>query len=280
MLRLTIAIAGLIFIGCQTDQGSKKSPSKAQQFFANSIRRDATESERQQVMQLPGCTGFYIENTKDTVTIVSARHCFDFAPEHFCQNGGLFSSGDGQEGRCREVIAAGDQHDIVVFRADFAKKPASEHALRLSSSVPTPQTRLKMIGYPQDPERDGKLTVTENCWVISSDGQSPYFARDARLPDRTSRHNCSTYGGNSGGPMLIEGTREVVGLPFSYSKRDLTPRQPDNVSTAAYMTRMADFVEQHREALDAAGILTAGEQMPPGAGGALDGAVQIQTPPL
>ena len=99
--------------------------------------------------------------------------------------------------------------------------------------------------------RRGRLTVTENCWVIDGDEPSPH----ADLLDRSALHNCSTYGGNSGGPMIAEGTRIAVGLPFTYQPGDYDRRDPNDRATAAYLAKMADAAGTFREALVAAGIV-------------------------
>jgi hypothetical protein len=114
-----------------------------------------------------------------------------------------------------------------------------------------------MIGYPadEDPQtaRRGKLTTTENCWVLKSSVPSLYD--DPHLADHSSLHNCTTYGGNSGGPMYIEGSLDAIGLPFTYAPDDYTRRDPNDLSTAADLAQMADFVGTFRSQLTEAGVV-------------------------
>jgi len=127
--------------------------------------------------------------------------------------------------------------------------------------LPPARTRLVMVGYPADDDpstaRRRMLTVTENCWTAGGAVVSPYF-NSKEYPgsnDWSQHHNCTTYGGNSGGPMYSEGTRLVVGLPFTYI-RDVYTRTDDDDATAA-LALMADFVSVHAIELKAAGIAIA-----------------------
>jgi hypothetical protein len=152
-------------------------------------------------------------------------------------------------------VAADRDHDIAVFEANLSYVPSQSRSFRLAAYEPPIGTRLKMIGYPadDDPEtaRHGELTTTENCWILSDGLPSPYDD----LRDRSSLHNCSTYGGNSGGPMYVEGELDAVGLPFTYVPDDYHRRDPWDPETAAYMAQMADFVATHRGELEDAGVL-------------------------
>jgi hypothetical protein len=230
------------------------------QFFENSRRRDANASERALVAYVNGCAAFFVENSRGKVFLASARHCFSSAITRWCQGGGQFRDNDGKVGVCTRVVAAATDLDIAVFEASFAHAPATQ--LRLAAYAPPVRTRLFMIGYPADADpttaRRGRLTVTENCWVLSSDTPSPY--QDLR--DRSAHHNCSTYGGNSGGPMIAEGTLSAVGLPFTYVPNDYRRREAESLATAAHLAKMQDFVGRFRTTLDAEGIGIDDEPVP------------------
>jgi hypothetical protein len=254
-LRIVLLALAVAAVACGAPYGERQDGAELQQFFENARRREAAGIEREQVVRVPGCTAFFVENRGGSATIASARHCFNYSATSFCKGGGTFTTNDGQKGRCLEVVAGDATHDIVLFKAEMPFTPRREQTLRLAGFVPEVKTRLKMIGYPGDPERRGQLTVTEGCWVLKGDVPSPFA--DGRTRDPSALHNCSTYGGNSGGPMLIDGTRLAVGLPFTYVPGDFAPNGAENLGTAAHMARMADFVKRNRAALDAAGIVVA-----------------------
>ena len=240
---------------CMRNVGREQNDSQLQHFFENSIRRDATAEENKQVLRLPGCTAFFLENTRRVAMVASAMHCFAFKPEDFCSRGGEFKTNDDQTGHCIEIVAAYTKHDTVVMEVALPFIPSPEHTLRLAVFPPAVRTPLKMIGYPADAERQGRLTVTDHCWVLKDEVVS--VNRQHGLTNLVALHNCSTYGGNSGGPMMIEGTRVVVGLPSSFLPADFTKYPADLLFTAADIVRMVDFIERHRPELDAAGIVLA-----------------------
>lgn len=220
-------------------------------FFQNSTRREATAVEADHVVHAAGCTAYYVQNTAGKVYLGSARHCFGMSAGNWCSRGGIFKDEEGNTGRCKRVVAADLKHDIVFLEADFKKAP--KEAFRLAAYEPPVKSRLKMIGYPCDQYRKCKLTVTENCWVLKTGVPSPH----STMFDTSALHNCSTWGGNSGGPMVIEGQDAVVGLPFTYSPGNYTVRKSDEQSTAAHLAEMADFVKVHRAELEKAGIVIA-----------------------
>jgi hypothetical protein len=254
-LRIVFLAIAIAAVACGALDGGRHEGAEVQQFFENARRREATGIEREQVVRVPGCTAFFVESRGGSAMIASARHCFNYSATSFCKGGGTFTTNDGQKGRCLEVVAGDATHDIVLFKAEMPFTPRLEQTLRLAGFVPEVKTSLKMIGYPGDPERRGQLTVTERCWLLKDDVPPPFA--DGRTRDPSALHNCSTYGGNSGGPMLIDGTRIAVGLPFTYVPGDFAPNEAENLGTAAHMARMADFVKRNRAALDAAGVVVA-----------------------
>ena len=232
------------------------------QFFENSTRRDATSQESKLVVKLGGCAAFFVANDQGKTYMATARHCVNYSITSWCNNGGRVRDNQGRRGTCKRIIAADANHDIAVFEVTMPYVPASHTVLRLASYQPAVDTPLKMIGYPadNDPEtaRHGKLTTTEDCWILHESVPSPYDD----LQDRSSLHNCSTYGGNSGGPMYVDGTLDAVGLPFTYVPGDYHRRSSDDLDTAACMAQMADFVGRHRDKLEAAGVIIS--DSPPG----------------
>lgn len=231
----------------------------AADIFDNATRRDPTAAEIARVGRIQQtCTMFFLENTANTVYAVTARHCFD---QHnintWCEIDGTFSTADqprSNNGQCLQVIATDSKHDIAVFEARV-DEPLTGPLFRLASYTPAENTKLGITGYPSDPERNGAITTTTNCWILGTAGSSP-FPDDARMQDRSIHHNCSVWGGNSGGPVWADGTRDVIGLPFNYHQDD----SDDDVlsstdeSDAPSIALMSDFVQVHGNVLAKAGI--------------------------
>lgn len=237
---------------CGAAPSETESTSDLQMFFENSTRRDPNALEREQTVNVGGCTAFYVKNTAGKAILASARHCFNGSITNWCNGGGRFTQNDGLAGTCKRVVAADTTHDIALFEGDITVLPSNDRALSLAAYEPRVSTRLKMIGYPADQYRRAALTTTENCWILQSRTSSPH---GGALNDRSSRHNCTTYGGNSGGPMLQEGTDVAVGLPFTYAPGDYTNRSATNLGTSSHMAQMADLVATHRATLEAEGIV-------------------------
>jgi hypothetical protein len=229
--------------------------SDLQQFFEQSTRRDPDAFEAAHVVNLNGCAAFFVENTAGKTILGTARHCVSYSITSWCSNGGTIRDNNGRTGRCTRVVAADTGHDIALFEASLPYTPTAEQGLRLAAYQPPVNTRLQMIGYPADQYRHAALTLTENCWVLQTTTRSPHA--DSNLQDRSSLHNCTTYGGNSGGPMIREGDDVVIGLPFTYQPNDYHLRSATDLRTAAHLAQMADYVETHRTELENEGIVVA-----------------------
>lgn len=154
--------------------------------------------------------------------------------------------------------------------------------LKLADFSPQENDRLVMYGFPSDRDRNRSATTTENCWILPSDTQSVWYALDhdnyedgfARWLERSRntpiapqiqyyrdqlkqtrhRHNCSVYGGNSGGPILLEGTNYVIGLPVTYYP-ELYQEIPSNFGHE--LEDIATFLEHHPQLQEKTGQLSA-----------------------
>lgn len=152
--------------------------------------------------------------------------------------------------------------------------------LRLADYVPAEYDHLKMYGYPGDEERRGRATTSENCWVLPADAPSVwdgldhenlerrferYIERARNAPtdpvvaryreslrQNRLKYNCSVYGGNSGGPIVLEGTRDVVGLPVTYYPELYTKISEEN---GHELEDLKSFVDHHRSKLESFGIV-------------------------
>lgn len=262
----------LVF-SCRTTDNS----SKEKQFFENSIRRDANASELTPVVRIyvpgtniTGCTGYFIANQNDRAYIATGRHCAaeilpDGTLDHvnydihkWCTTPGIFVQSNGQTGSCKRVVIENPVFDMVILEADFTQQPSSSDKLTLAAFVPKVGTRLKMIGYPCDklrspncPLQPQPATVTENCWVLS--GASAGARPDARQKDYVVKENCAVYGGNSGGPMMVEGSKTVVGQPMSF-RIDVSNLTFGSLDTAAQMGLTSTFLLGSLSQLKAEGI--------------------------
>lgn len=250
---LTIAIAMLSALGCKPRQAADDSSAK--NFFENSRRREATNVEKARVVRLPmGCTGFYVENSQRKTVVATARHCVDYNATDWCKKlGEMTDAVSGTKGTCKAIVAGDGLHDIFLFESTLPL-PNSMKTFRLAGFAPPARTRLTMTGYPADKYATGGVMTSENCWILRDLVDSPHkeSADGAKgALDKSYTHNCSTYGGNSGGPMFIESTDIVVGQPFTYS--------PENYGNRAYTeeawgAHMVEFVKTFRTQVDAAGI--------------------------
>jgi hypothetical protein len=250
----TVCLAvGLAAVSCRTP----KTESEVSQFFANSTRRDAQQAERDAVVRVDNCTGYYIQNTQGRLYVGSARHCVNNVATEWCAaKSTVYTPDFSLVGTCKRVVGGTGTKDIVIFELD--KDPdftVPSGGYRLAAYTPAKYTNLKMIGFPTDKFRNGALTVTEGCYVLKAPVYSPHS--NSNWGDWSAMHNCTTYGGNSGGPILKVGTNEVIGLPFTYVKNDYNERQSDNEFTAAHLALMSGFVQDNRAALSAAGIIIA-----------------------
>ncbi len=242
---LVLAIFCLSCLSCKVRQQTSESLSQ----FANSRRRLATDEELRPILNFYGekgeCTAFLVKNSQNRTLVMTARHCNDYSITRWCKNRGRVTTADGKsEGFCKGVVAAHHTRDIALIEVD-GFQPAAD-GLSLAGFAARIGTRLQMIGFPSDPVADNRPTVTENCWLQKNDDQSGNHPDGNR--DQKGRHNCTVYGGNSGGPMLIESTDIVVGLPSTYTPEDFVQRPP-NTEYLAYMDLMEDFVNQHFQAL-------------------------------
>jgi hypothetical protein len=221
------------------------------QFFRNSTRRDVTEEEASKIARMPnGCTAFFVENTQAKTYVGTAKHCVSDNFNRWCAKGYVTTPG-GEKLVCNQILIEDPRRDIGIFEVSREGAMPAERTLKLAAYQPDVKTKLVMLGYPADKYRRGALTATENCWVTKSTVRSPH---GGVASDRSSLHNCTTYGGNSGGPMISEGTNEVIGLPFTYAPNDYRLRDPENLGSAAYLAQMADFVEANRKKLDELGV--------------------------
>lgn len=234
--------------------GQMDSASTTQQFYSASKRRPPKAAELGFIGHLNGCTAFFVENKNQKPLVMTARHCVQYSIGNWCSGGGQITDMYGNTGTCKKVVAASSGYDLALVEMNIAPDSRRTY-LKLASYTPPVNARLQMLGfpadnYPYDNMGRGKFTVSENCWVMSGTVGSPH----QEIREASVRHNCSTYGGNSGGPMILENSRTAVGMPFTYEPNNYQPYNSNTLSTSAYMAQMADFVSRHRTSLQAAGV--------------------------
>lgn len=61
-------------------------------------------------------------------------------------------------------------------------------------------------------------------------------------------HNCSVYGGNSGGALLIQGTNIVVGMPMTYLRLPVTRKFSE--SSGIHFETIQSVIEKNRRAFE------------------------------
>jgi hypothetical protein len=191
-------------------------------FSANSRRETIAQDAPKAIgfVKIGGCTGYFIKSTDTSRSFISsARHCFKYDAPTWCKTGTAKIHSTGQVLKCLGVAAGDETHDTVLLEFENTIRDRSGD-FSYANAIPAKGTRLEMIGYPKDgyltDRKVDTLITTHNCKVVATSGSNIYTNIPEVINDKVFRHDCSTYGGNSGGPMMIEGTRTVIGIPDQY----------------------------------------------------------------
>lgn len=246
-LSLVPLLSLLILAACgDGQQTSKLQVTAGANFFENSRRVDATAEQKRGLARLRGCTGFFLKNAQEKNLIATARHCFSYNAPQWCATGTAKDEATGTELRCKTVAAGDARHDLVVLEFEDAPRDRTLD-FELATFPLTKDLRLEMLGFPGDLYNGARaLKLTQNCWVIEPKTRNIYDDPNV-VDDKTFTHNCSTYGGNSGGPMFIEGTRIAIGIPDTYAPNDFSQRARNE--RAAQGVLAADFAADFAQAI-------------------------------
>lgn len=263
-------------------------------FFEQAQRRDPRLTEIKPILKLHNtekntiCTGFFIENESQRFIVGTHNHCASFNFEQICTDSNksdaiVFTpSVYKTKGFCKRVIAQSNYNDFIILEVEFPEVDKvqllkSIQFLKLGFFLPKQSSPLKMIGHPSDQERKTRLTVTENCSVLSTEITAFSFLTEqekSRLSNGIKNrnrsneeaikrsnnlakaeflgHNCTTYGGNSGGPILVAKTKIVVGLPAGFFPGIYRPL-PSNSSLRMETTH--GFIKETLNILKSEGII-------------------------
>lgn len=244
----------LVLAACgDSPQNQKLEVTAGANFFENSRRLDATADQKAGLARLRGCTGFFLKNAQNKNLVATARHCFSYNAPQWCATGTAKDEATGMELRCKTVAAGDARHDLVVLEFEDAPRDRSLD-FELATFSLAKDMRLEMLGFPGDLYNGARaLKLTQNCWVIEPKTRNIYDDPNV-VDDRTFTHNCSTYGGNSGGPMFLEGTRIAIGIPDTYAPNDFSQRARNE--RAAQGVLAADFVADFATAIAQYQIIT------------------------
>ncbi len=252
MTRLSLLALLIFSSACGQNSGNKITVSSI--FFENSKRDIVFQKDKKAmgIAKLNGCTGFFIKNSENKNLIGTARHCFNYDAPTWCNaKSEVTDYYNSKRLKCVGIVAGDSYHDTIIFEFESSVRDRT-FDFELADLNLTPGIKLAMLGFPGDefnPNRD--LMQTQNCWVQNPEATSIYSHIPQVKNDEVFTHNCSTYGGNSGGPMFIEGTRIAIGLPDVYT-HDITniPR-----TYSAQGIRLDGFIEDFRNEIESYGIV-------------------------
>ncbi len=133
----------------------------------------------------------------------------------------------------------------------------SENCKIVPNSLPSTWDSLSETEKVEANKANERVTAAkkaEDLKYAESKAQQQNIARPAVIEDMrqkinitSGKFNCSVYAGNSGGPIILQNTNDVVGLPFGYFP-DLYKEIPEGYGQDIELT--AGFVKRNRKALD------------------------------
>lgn len=231
----------------------KKTDEPSQTKFLNehSRRRLASSDEYKGIYRLKTfggnqCTAFAVKNEAKKPIVFTARHCMNYEASQWCEKVGEFKTADELESyRCKQVLFDPKDSDFAALELDRA---IPDDGYLLADFEPSAGRRLQMIGYPSDwyGKSLGGTVITENCW-ITSPKRVPVNVVTKITPNPTAAlHNCATFGGNSGGPMILENSKIVVGMPGSFWRSEKIRAMDE--TAFIYLTH--DVIKAHRQYIE------------------------------
>jgi hypothetical protein len=262
-LPLLLLITAQFFLGCQKGSNSETSESAA--LFRQSKRFDPKPEDLKEFVSLGGAAAFPLKNSKNLPIFMSGRHVVGEDAEKWCAHPNpkdvLTTNSGVRLAKCKKIIAAREHIDPFVFLIEGEQIPELT-PLSLAGFLPSSKTPLQLLGFPADTFRKRKPTVTDNCWVLNpaygtqqdmyqklraAYPTAPQFSEsETQKKDVSERftHNCSVYGGNSGGPMLLKDTSIVLGIPIEYiEQKDIKEGLIDEESERVSSDTMEFFVK-------------------------------------
>lgn len=248
----------LIFIlSCST---ASRNPSSIH-IIEESIREDLDQRGKESMLRLQnGCSGFWVKNDGNKSLAATARHCLKKITgtrystlnqiEKLCQDKKIyFTNTKAEKFYCKKIAIFNKDHDLFIMEVDG--KASIKKELVLSEIDYRYGLPLMSYGYPADPIRKGRATKTFNCHSLSH----PVSSVD-RVYKRFVYHNCSTWGGNSGGPLLIEATDYVIGIPGAYQPRQNVNYKLNRYSETTHLEMVSDFIKNNQKEILNYQILT------------------------
>lgn len=245
---------------CKFNSERPEQSSEVKFLNEHSRRRVASAEESTNIFRLKTyggntCTAFAVKNEAKKPIVFTARHCMNFTASDWCSKVSEITSADQKNSyRCKSVLFDPKDSDYAALELD---RPIPSQGFLLANFDPALGRRLQLIGFPSDwyaKSLEGTV-LTENCWLTSSKRELPNIQSQITPRPLALMHNCATYGGNSGGPMIIENSNIVVGLPATYWRSAQIRSMDEN----AFVYPTKDLIDKHRSFIDSEKILLAGQ---------------------
>ncbi len=245
-------VVAMSFIACKVRDTSVSRPASIN---FDSVRRLANEAERELTVKVQGnCAGFFLKNDNNkTQYVATALHCLSSLGEskseieQACLNDKIeLTNYKNEIGRCHSALFVGGGYDLVVLQVAFPTH--SNTSVSLPDFQANKEVPLKTIGYPVDIQAKGRLVVSYEC-QLKTYGVKPNWPNQTYISRPVALHNCSFWGGNSGGPVIYLGTDMVVGIN-SHGYRNVDERYNS-------MVNLATFTKDNRKKLRSLGFVLA-----------------------